>query len=42
MAGFKLKRRGKLRHPAALRSKVMGAPRLNKRQGLKAYRTGKS
>lgn len=43
MAGFKLKRRGgKLRHPAALRSKAQGAPRLNSRQGRKAYRTGKS
>jgi hypothetical protein len=39
---YTVKRRGKLKHPAALRSKVMGRPRLNKRQGLKAYRTGKT
>ena len=41
MASFKLKRRGGLKHPAALRSKAQGAPRLHKNQGLKAYRTGK-
>ena len=40
MATFKV-RRPKIKHPAALRSKAQGAPRLNKRQGLKAYRTGK-
>lgn len=42
-AGFKLRtgRGRKLRHPAALRSKVQGKPRLNSRQGRKAFRTGK-
>lgn len=35
---FKIKR---LRHPGAVRSRAQGKPRLNKRQGLRAYRTGK-
>ena len=43
-SGYKIKRGrgGKLRHPAALRSKSLGKPRLNSRSGLKAFRTGKS
>jgi hypothetical protein len=41
MATYKV-RRPRIKHPAAIRSKAQGKPRLHKNQGLKAYRTGKS
>ena len=31
----------KIKHPGAVRMKAPIRPRLNKRQGLKAYRTGR-